>query len=228
MVLDKALKESHGRTSTEHEQEDQVMSPTFKTLAIAATTMFFGIQNPATALVQPAISTNKTDVTINSSRQIPTQPNVIAQNYTYWGPNRDFIIQMPGEVTNNTNNQLTSVSYRTNTAYTIMHRDLSAATRLTPSQIREVLRSSMLETIGSTGLVIRTTNYQIEGYPGLELVIRHADRTLGQYRAFAVNQRLYFMGAVTPHRFSRESVDFFHSFRVYPERIRYSNYGAYY
>jgi hypothetical protein len=201
------------------------MSPTFKTLAIAATTMFFGIQNPATALVQPTISANKTDVTINSTRQISKQPNVIAQNYNYWGPDRDFIIQMPGEVTNNTNDQLTSVSYLTNTAYTITHKDSPAAARLTPSQIREILRSSMLDTIGRTGLVIRTDNYQIEGYPGLELVIRHRDGTLGQYRAFAVNQRLYFMGAVTP-RFTRESVDFFHSFRVYPERIRYS--GNYY
>ncbi|MBD2361785.1 hypothetical protein H6G36_11430 [Anabaena minutissima FACHB-250] len=202
------------------------MSPTLKTLAITAITLFLGMQNSATALVKPSISVNDA-VTTNPSNQIPKQPNVIAQNYTYWGPERDFTIKMPGRIKSNTNDQLTSVSSNTNTAYTILHRDSAAVAQLTPSQVRQVLRSSMLETIGLTGLVIRTTNYQIEGYPGLELIIQHADGTLGKYRAFAVNQRLYFIGAITSNQFSRESTNFFDSFRVYPERIRYSNAGVY-
>ncbi|UKO97883.1 hypothetical protein [Nostoc sp. UHCC 0870] len=204
------------------------MSPknTLTAIAITLTTMSVGIHNPATALVKPPISVNET-VTINLSNQRPKQPNVITQNDTYRGPDRDYTIKMPGTVTNNTNDQLTSVSSITNTVYTILSKYSEAATQLTPSQTRQVLHSSMLETIGRTGLVIRTNNYQIEGYPGLELTMQHADGTLGKYRAFAVNQRLYFMGAITTNKFTRESIDFFDSFRVYPEQIRYSNPGVY-
>ncbi|HIK07549.1 MAG TPA: hypothetical protein IGS40_23130 [Trichormus sp. M33_DOE_039] len=200
------------------------MSPTLTTLATTTLiAVIFGIQNPATALVKPPISANEI---VNSNQKISKYLDAIAQN-TYRGPDRDFAIDMPGRITNNTNEQLTSVSSSTNTAYTIMHRDSPAATQLTPLQIRQVLQISMQEAFGGTGVVVRTTSYEIEGYPGLEILIRHSDGMLGQYRAFAVNQRLYFMGAVTPNKFTREAFNFFNSFRIYPERIRYSNSEVY-
>lgn len=60
-----------------------------------------------------------------------------------------------------------------------------------------------------SGKVIRTTNLVINGYPGLELLIDHSDESLGQYRAFVVNQRLYFMGAMTSDELTTESVNSF-------------------
>ncbi|MHC5733731.1 hypothetical protein [Nostoc sp.] len=73
-----------------------------------------------------------------------------------------------------------------------------------------------------SGKVIRTTHLVIDGHPGLELVTEHSDESLGQYRAFVVNQCLYFMEAMTSDELTTESVNFFNSFRVYPEQIRYS------
>ncbi|MEH2159238.1 hypothetical protein [Nostoc sp.] len=75
-----------------------------------------------------------------------------------------------------------------------------------------------------SGKVIITTHFVIDGHPGLELVIEHSDESLGQYRAFVVNQRLYFMEAMTSDELTTESVHFFDSFRVYPERICYSSF----
>ena len=134
---------------------------------------------------------------------------------------------MPGTVTQNADEQLISASAVTRTAYIVKHKDFPQASRIPIPQLRQVLQSAMQETIGITGKVIRTTNLVIDGHPGLELLMEHSDGSLGQYRLFAVNQRLYFMGAITADKLTTEAVNFFDSFRVYPEQIRYSNLETY-
>ncbi|WP_225894381.1 hypothetical protein [Atlanticothrix silvestris] len=158
---------------------------------------------------------------------MPKQPLLVVQNYIYWGAQRDCQIMMPGVVTENMLDRLTSFSATTQTAYTIIQRDFPEASRIPIPQLRQVLQSAMRETIGHTGKVIRTTNLVIDGHPGLELLMQHSDGSLGQYRAFVVNQRLYFMGSLTKDELTTEAVNFFDSFRVYPERIRYSNSSIY-
>ncbi|MHC5828725.1 MAG: hypothetical protein ACYT04_75685, partial [Nostoc sp.] len=69
---------------------------------------------------------------------------------------------MPGTVTESTEEQLTSLSPRTQTVYTIIHRDFPEASRIPIVQIRQVLESAMRESIGRTGKVIRTTNFVID------------------------------------------------------------------
>lgn len=197
-----------------------------KSIAVAFMAMVFGMHNPAIALDKQAASTNQL-VSINTKNQTIKQPILVADNNIYWGPQQDFQIFMPGRVTENTGEQLISASAVTRTAYVIIHRDLPEASRIPVPQLRQVLQTAMRESIGITGKVIRTTNLVIDGHPGLELLMEHSDGTLGQYRVFAVNQRLYFMGAITPDELTTEAVNFFDSFRVYPEQIRYSNFGSY-
>jgi hypothetical protein len=191
-----------------------------KAIAIVLSAITVGMQNPVAAVVNNQAS--QANLVLVTTKQLTTkQPVLVAINDTYWGPQGDFKISMPGEVTENTSEQLTSVS-TTQTVYTVIHRDFPEASGIPIPQIRQVLQSAMRETIGGTGKVIRSTNLVIDGYPGLELLMQHSDGSLGQYRAFVVNQRLYFMGALTPDELTTEAVNFFDSFQVYPEQISYS------
>ncbi|WP_414542609.1 hypothetical protein [Nostoc sp. CCY0012] len=196
-------------------------------LTIAAASVFIAIstQSQALALVNSSKSVLNL-VSSNTRIQAPKQPILIAEDNTYWGPERDFQIFMPGEVIKNTLDQLTSISANQR-VYTIIHRNFPQASSIPIPQLRQVLRTAMRETIGRQGKIIQTTNLVINKHPGLQLLIQHSDGTLGQYRAFVVNQRLYFMGTVTKDELTTESVDFFDSFRVYPERIPYSNLNFY-
>ncbi|MDB9304406.1 MULTISPECIES: hypothetical protein [Cyanophyceae] len=197
------------------------------TLTIAATSfvLVLGTQNPAVALVNPSISAIEL-VSSTTKVQTPKQPILIAENDTYWGPNRDFKILMPGKIVTNTDDQLISVS-ATESVYMVIHRNFPQASRIPIPQLRQVLQSAMRESIGLDGKIIQTTNLVINQHPGLELVMQHSDGTLGQYRIFVVNQRVYFMGTVTTDELTTESVNFFDSFRVYPENITYSNWDVY-
>jgi hypothetical protein len=177
-----------------------------------------------------AISLSKTEVNQSEStflvshndNQLTTkQPTLIALNDTYWGPNRDFSIQMPGSIQDNQLRKLTSWSDTTQTAYVIIHKDLPVeAPYLSAGQIREVLQTSMREEMTSTGQIVKSTNLEIDEYPGLELLVQHTDGTTGQYRGFIVKGRMYFMAAVTQGELTTEAVNFFDSFGVYPERVR--------
>ncbi|MHC5670512.1 hypothetical protein [Nostoc sp.] len=186
---------------------------------ILASILTFGTQNPAIALGEQPAPLSKM-VSIDTNSLLPKQSNLVAD--IYWSPQGDCKILMPGTVIESTDEQLTSLSASKEIVYTIIHRDFPEASGMPIVQIRQVLESAMRESIGRTGKVIRTTNLVIDGHPGLELLMEHSDESLGQYRAFVVNQRLYFMGAITQDELTTESVNFFDSFRVYPERIRYS------
>jgi hypothetical protein len=145
----------------------------------------------------------------------------IALNDTYWGPNRDFKIQMPGSVQENELRKLMSWSDTTQTLYMIIHRDMPVdVSYLSVEEVEQVLQTSMREEMASTGKIVRSTNLEIDGYPGLELLVQHTDGTTGQYRGFIVKGRMYFMGAATQGELTTEAVNFFDSFGVYPERVR--------
>lgn len=193
-----------------------------ETLAVSSFALVIGMQNSALASVNQLISSNGL-VFINTNTLTPKQSNLLVENDTYWGPEQDFKISMPGTVTKNITDELTSVSPNTQTVYTVIHKNFPEASRIPIPQVRQVLQSAMRESIGLTGKVIRSTNLVIDGHPGLELLMEHSNGSLGQYRAFVVNQRLYFMGAMTGNELTTESVNFFDSFRVYPEQIRYSS-----
>ncbi|MGB3636644.1 MAG: hypothetical protein WBA39_03495 [Rivularia sp. (in: cyanobacteria)] len=72
----------------------------------------------------------------------------------------------------------------------------------------------------TTAKIVRSTNLEIDGYPGLELLIQHSDGTTGQYQGFIVKGRMYVIGSVTQGELTTEAVNFFDSFRVYLERVR--------
>jgi hypothetical protein len=177
-----------------------------------------------------AISLSKTEVNqsestplvlANNSQATTKQPTVIALNDTYWGPNRDFEIQMPGSIIDNQARKLMSWSDTSQTAYIIIHRDMPVeAAYLSAEQIREVLETSIRGEMASTGKIVRSTNLEIDEYPGLELLVQNTDGTTGQYRGFIVKGRMYFMAAVTEGELTTEAVNFFDSFAVYPERVR--------
>ena len=191
-------------------------------IAIVLSAMTVGMQNPAPALVNDQASqSNLASVT---TKQLTTkQPIQVAINDTYWGPQRDFEIRMPGEVASNKHNELTSWSAASKTTYIIAHRDMPPEVFYLSTQgIQQLLQSSMRENIASEGKVVRSTNLVIDGYPGLELMVQNSDGSLGQYQAFLVKGRMYALGAVTSDELTTETAHFFDSFGVYPERIRYS------
>ncbi|BDA74136.1 hypothetical protein CAL7716_083020 [Calothrix sp. PCC 7716] len=167
-----------------------------------------------------AISLSKTEVNKSESTLLASS-NQIALNDTYWGPERDFSIQMPGSVQENQYRKLISWSDTSQTAYAILHRDMPVqAAYLSADQIREALQTSMRGEMTSTGKIVRSTNLEVGEYPGLELLVQHTDGTTGQYRGFIVKGRMYLMAAVTQGELTTEAVNFFDSFGVYPERVR--------
>jgi hypothetical protein len=160
-------------------------------------------------------------VSANGNQLTTKQPTLIALNDTYWGPNQDFKIRMPGSIRQNELRKLVSWSDTTQTIYIIAHTDLPVETPyLSAEKIRELLQTSMRGQMTSTGKIFRSTNLEIAGYPGLELLVQHSDGTTGQYQGFIVKGRMYVIGAVTQGELTTEAVNFFDSFGVYPERVR--------
>lgn len=178
----------------------------------------------AQAISLPKTEVNQSESTLlaSSNNQLATkQSTQIALNDTYWGPDRDFSIQMPGSVQENQSRKLISWSDISETAYVILHTDMPVQTAyLSADQIREILQTSMRREMASTGKIVRSTNLEIDEYPGLELLVQHANGTTGQYRGFIVKGRMYMMAAVTEGELTTEAVHFFDSFGVYPERVR--------
>lgn len=185
--------------------------------------LILGTQNPATALVNNQASQINL-LSISTNQLTSKQPNLVAINdIIYWGPQRDFEIKMPGQVVTNEYDKLTSLSAATQTAYIIAHKDMPAEVDyLSTQQIRQMLQSLMRENIASEGKVVKSSNLVIDKYPGLELVVQNSDGSLGQYQAFMVKGRIYFLGAITSDELTTETVNFFDSFGVYPDRIRSS------
>ncbi|MEB3218991.1 MAG: hypothetical protein VKN72_22525 [Nostocales cyanobacterium 94392] len=170
------------------------------------------------------IETNQAKSTflVSADSQLTTkQPTLTALNDTFWGPNEDFTIQMPGSIQENGLRELMSWSDITQTAYLIAHTDLPVEVPyLSAAQINEILQTSMRGQISSTGKIVRSTNLEIGGYPGLELLVQHSDGKKGQYQGFIVKGRMYVLGAVTQEELTTEAVNFFDSFSVNPELVR--------
>lgn len=195
--------------------QKQISAILFTTGVIATNSLFsiLGIQNPAAALVENQASISSKQLTVK-------QPTQVAINDVYWGPNQDFRIRMPGKVQSNKKRTLTSFSKATQTVYVILHQDLPPETDyLSNEKIREVLQTSMRKKIDRDGKIIRSTNYVIEGYPGLQLLVQQDNGYVSQYRAFVVKRRMYIIGAVTKGELGKQSERFFDSFRVYPQRL---------
>ncbi|MEH2270908.1 MAG: hypothetical protein V7K68_21260 [Nostoc sp.] len=154
------------------------MPSVLKNIAVTSCTLLIlGTHNPAIALVDQAVFSRML-VSINTNALTPKQSNLVADNSTYWSPQGDCKILMPGIITDSTEEQLTSVSATIHTIYTIIHKEFPEASRIPILQVRQVLQSAMRQTIGRTGKVIRTTNLVIDGHPGLELLMEHSDESL--------------------------------------------------
>lgn len=200
-----------------------------KAVPVIITTVFgtilLGTQYKAEAIISRESNLdNLQSVTINYTNKQLTKDTLVANNNQYWwGPKRDFQIWMPGLITINKHDQLGSKSSRNNTEYMIMHQD-TAFDRVPKPLIPGALNKAMRKTIGKSGKVIRSRNLAIGNHPGLELMVQHSDGSLGQYQAFVVKQRLYFLGAKAGNELTTESANFFNSFRVYPQRVSTSNY----
>jgi hypothetical protein len=122
---------------------------------------------------------------------------------------------MPGYLTTNTRQLLAAYSQATRTAYVVVETDPHPDLRfLPPKSIRSVMRSVLLEVFNADGRVIKTEDWQIGGYPGIEAFVRFNDGNLGRFRMFAIGDRLFGLSAVTSERFTFESELFFSSFRL--------------
>jgi hypothetical protein len=188
-------------------------------VAMVLSAVTVGAQNPAKALINNQSSATNS-VSISNKQLATKEPVLVAINNDYWGPQSDFKVWMPGQVVTNTNEELVSWSDATQTRYVMLHRDMPAEVNyLTTQQIRQLLQTTMREKIASQGKVVKSTNLVVDGYPGLELLVQHFDGSLGEYRAFLVKGRMYGMGAVASGELTTETVNFFDSFRVYPQQI---------
>lgn len=177
------------------------------------------VQNPVFALVNSGKYETKSEW--NTINKIPVKsPIQIARDDEYWGPKRDFKIQMPGEVLENKNDTLMTINTTTKTVYMIVHKDVPLdIDSLSSEDIREVLQTALRQNIDMKGKVVKSTNMVIEGYPGIELLIQHSDGSQGQYQGYVVRRRIYLIVARTSDELTTEAANFFNSFRVYPSRI---------
>ncbi|MBW4646808.1 MAG: hypothetical protein KME23_28120 [Goleter apudmare HA4340-LM2] len=194
----------------------------FRNLAITSIFIVAGTQNPAAALVNNQATQTKLE-SITTQELITKQPTIVAINDKYWGPQRDFEIRMPGNITSNKSDTLASWSSVSRTAYISVHQNMpSEVFYLSTTGIRQLLQRSMRTNVAKNGKVVKSTNLVIEGYPGLEMLVQHNDGKQGQYRAFVVKGRMYVLGAVTEYELTTEAANFFDSFRVYPQQLGYS------
>ncbi|MCF4967129.1 hypothetical protein [Nostoc sp. CMAA1605] len=184
------------------------------TAIILAALLNIGIQNAATASVKPPTSANET-----VNQPILQQPNFIAQQRLVNSVGGCSVI-IPKEVTTNEVDRLLAYSPTTRTSYLVTFKDFPIAGQLNLVEKRQMLAIALKEGLGLSGVIVRSTDYEIDGHPGLDILMRHGDGTRGQYRAFVVNQRVFFLGAVTTDQFTQESSDFFASFRIHPDTIR--------
>jgi len=166
------------------------------------------------ASIKAANINNSELITPSSSIVVP----LIARHDEYWGPQRDFEIQMRGKVVKNTEDTLQTMDATTGTTYMIIHKDLPVDIDFFNAEgIRHIFHTSFRGAI--EGKVIKTTDITIQEYPGIELLMEHSNSTRGQYNAYIVKRRIYVLGAVTSTELTTESTRFFNSFRIYPSRI---------
>ncbi|NJN11431.1 MAG: hypothetical protein HC836_39585 [Richelia sp. RM2_1_2] len=193
-------------------------------LTVASLVLVISLYIPkaqAKNVVETETNQAKSTFLASADSQLIIKPTLTALNDTYSGPNEDFTIWMPGSIQENGLRELMSWSDITQTAYMIVHTDLSVKVPyLSAAQINEILQTSMRGHISSTGKIVRSTNLEIGEYPGLELLVQHSDGKKGQYQGFIVKGRMYVLGAVTEGELTTEAVNFFDSFSVNPEVVR--------
>ncbi|MBP5976965.1 hypothetical protein HW132_30645 [Brasilonema sp. CT11] len=193
---------------------------TLKTFAITMIAVTLGTQNPSVALINKPVSHH------NVVFIAPKQPDLIANDVTYSTAQGDTQIWMPGRITEKKPEQLFSESPTTQTVYFILYVDLPKETEyLSTLGLRKIMQDEFRKKFSGkqelSGKVVRSTDLVIEGYPGTEFLVQHSNGALGQYQSFIVKRRMYFLGAVAPGELTTEAANFFASFRVYPEQIRY-------
>jgi len=190
---------------------------------LAIPTVPFAIAESSTQLtdaVSPVYWQNRLTFSERNTISSPLlkPPIKIARDDTYWGPQRDFEIQMPGEVVVNTKNTLTTTNATTGTLYIIVHLDLPVDGDLLSSKgIRQILQAAFRQNL--EGKVIKTANIEIQGYPGIEFLVEHSNGTRGQYYGYVVKERVYMLGAISFGELTTEATNFFDSFKIYPSRI---------
>jgi hypothetical protein len=194
---------------------------TLKTFAITMIAVTLGTQNPSAALV------NKSGSHQNLVFVAPKQSDVITNDVTYSTAQGDTQIWMPGRITKNKPQELASENPTTRTAYFVTYIDLSEDVEyLSTVGIRKVMQNEFRKQFSRksefSGKVVRSIDLVIDGYPGIEFLVQHPNTAWGQYRFFLVKRRMYFLGSVAPGELTTETANFFDSFRVYPEHIRYS------
>jgi hypothetical protein len=201
------------------------LNPKLKLLMMSLFSLdLLAIRNPAMALVNQGESVIfDSTLGLNATPKFTEkQPIEIAINDRYWRPEpqKDFEIWMPGEVVENDNDKLMTLNTTSQTVYMIFHKDIPLDIySLSSKDIREVLQTALRQNIDTRGKVVESANIVIEGYPGIELLIKHSDGSQGQYQGYVVRRRLYLLGARATDELSIEAANFFDSFRVYPTRI---------
>jgi hypothetical protein len=178
------------------------------------------IQRPAIAQIPHSSTWN----TLEENRTKPIPQNLLSVNADdlYTSPQGDYTIQMPGRITENNFNGLTSISRDTQTRYGILFVDLPVeVTLLSSQQTQQMLEEAASYAANRHGELVSMTSLTSSNYPGIEMIVEFPQGHLGKFQFISVGRRMYMLQATTFNEFTSESDAFFASFELYPDRISY-------
>jgi hypothetical protein len=155
-------------------------------------------------------------------------PILLAQNDYYLSRSGDFRVLMPGDVaenkiTQNKDGELTSISLKTGTGYSVYHSDLPNTVNadfLSTQDKRRILNEAFRSSSKKSGnKILKLTNISIRGYSGIDALVQSPDGTVTAFREYLVRNRIYALTATSVAELGQEVEDFFDSFEVYPSKI---------
>jgi hypothetical protein len=207
----------------------EFLSVVYKTLGIAiAIALPFCLAEGATAQVgmsasSPEVSSD-TDVANKQVlvQKIPRQrqlgnPGGNTDDNVFSSPAGDVSIYIPGEVTANQVDELSSVSNATSTVYSILFRETPPEfSSYSPAQIQEVLTARLLGFFQEeSARVLDSNTLSIAGYPGIEAIVENRDGSTARFQTFVIGQNMYVLAAITTSSLTSEVDQFFSSFTYY-------------
>ncbi len=156
---------------------------------------------------------NRVETTINERNQLPTLITQRLPGETYWGPDRDFSIWMPGDIIVNESFQLISTNQERNAIFAIIHEDLQQAPYDVHNDLNELVNAWARQ---KEATIISKVYLQINGNPaGIEFIASHSNGAKSKNQIIFGGSRMYILSAITEYELGYEADKFLESFTMY-------------
>lgn len=188
-------------------------------MAAVATTLLLATQWITTSV--PTLAQEETRIQ-SELKRFNLVSDALTKSAIMNGPDGDFSIWMPGQITQNTSEALASYSSATSTTYGMLHFDLNSSVRgMSEHELSELVYDLVSGFVNQSGVVVDSQEFEIDGVPVWEVTAVEADGRRAKHRLLIRGRRVYYRYAITATRFSDESYDFFRSFRLSTYQVSY-------